>query len=196
MATVAIPGWNGQGLLPPIDDLNPTTSERSPYEVSLLDLVMRFGISDERRYILNGFLNYRAALHAAGLTSGFQWVDGSFMENIELIEMRCPKDIDVVTFFEMPPGSSQADLKNAHPGLFPSTSAEKTSLKAAYSVDAFVMVLSIQPTLLVTRSAYWYSMWSHRRNRLWKGYLQLSLHPGEDAAANAELATLGLQVIP
>ncbi|WP_414651656.1 DUF6932 family protein [Hafnia paralvei] len=33
-----------------------------------------------------------------GLAEGFQWVDGSFTENIELIERRTPNDVDVVTF--------------------------------------------------------------------------------------------------
>ena len=39
MTTVAIPAWNPQGLLPPIDVLNPTSVERSPYRVVLTDVV-------------------------------------------------------------------------------------------------------------------------------------------------------------
>ncbi|WP_426763559.1 DUF6932 family protein [Hafnia paralvei] len=33
-----------------------------------------------------------------GLAEGFQWVDGSFTENVELIERRTPNDVDVVIF--------------------------------------------------------------------------------------------------
>lgn len=36
-------------------------------------------------------------------------------------------------------------------------------------------------------SAYWYSLWSHRRNGQWKGYLQIDLLPTDDATASAEL---------
>jgi hypothetical protein len=32
------------------------------------------------------------------LNQGFQWLDGSFAEQIELLEGRPPKDIDVVSF--------------------------------------------------------------------------------------------------
>ena len=44
-----------------------------------------------------GFLDFRALLHSLGINTGFQWLDGSFMENVELLEQRAPKDIDVVT---------------------------------------------------------------------------------------------------
>jgi hypothetical protein len=83
---VAIPPWNAEGILPPIDAAAPTSANRAPYAVSLSDFVLRFSTSQERIGILTGFLNYRAALHAAGLTSGFQWVNGSFMEQVEI----CP----------------------------------------------------------------------------------------------------------
>jgi len=44
MTTVAIPNWSAQGVLPPIDALNPTSFERSPYRVDLTDVVVRFGV--------------------------------------------------------------------------------------------------------------------------------------------------------
>src|SRR5260370_40008152 len=95
---VTIPDWNALGLLPPIDPEVPTSPERSPYPVSLKDLVMRFATTQERKAILIGFLNYRAILHRFGATEGFQWLDGSFMEEVEVLERRAPKDIDVVSF--------------------------------------------------------------------------------------------------
>lgn len=45
MTTVAIPAWNALGLLPPIDAEAPASSKRSPYPVSLLDVVRRFAQS-------------------------------------------------------------------------------------------------------------------------------------------------------
>lgn len=78
-----IPAWNMAGVIPPIRPGQPGESlDRSPYIASLTTVVDRFALSPERLKILNGLLNYRSALHALGLTNGFQWLDGSFMENI------------------------------------------------------------------------------------------------------------------
>ena len=88
MTNVAIPDWNAQGVLPPINPASPTSFDRSPYQISLTDLVLRYATSAARETILGGFLRFRAALHAAGLIQGFQWIDGSFLEHIELIEER------------------------------------------------------------------------------------------------------------
>lgn len=65
MTTVAIPAWNPQGLLPPIDVVNPASVERSPYRVALLDVVAQFATSPERRQILRGWLGYRATPEGA-----------------------------------------------------------------------------------------------------------------------------------
>lgn len=111
-ALVPIPSWNNEGLLPAVDVTAPTSANRAPYAVSLSDFVMRFSTSAERIEILEGFLKYRAALHAVGLIAGFQWVDGSFVENVEICprRRRSPHDVDVVTFYEMPVGATQSSL--------------------------------------------------------------------------------------
>ena len=187
MTTAAIPAWDPQGLLPPIDVLNPTSVERSPYRVALTDVMVRFATSPERRQILRGWLGYRAALHGMGLTDGFQWLDGSFMEHVELLENRAPNDIDVVTFFELPAGETQTSLMQRDTGLF-----TQELLKNIYFVDGYFAQLG-QPTdrLQVKNIAYWYSMWSHRRNGVWKGFVQVDLDPTEDAEALALLAIHG-----
>lgn len=59
MKTVALPSWNALGLIPPIDEQQPTSAERSPYAVSLTDFVLRFGQTQPRRVVLGGFLKYR-----------------------------------------------------------------------------------------------------------------------------------------
>jgi hypothetical protein len=155
--------------------------------------VLDFAVSAERVQILHGLLNYRAALHALGLVEGFQWLDGSFFEYIEMIERRPPGDIDVVTFHTMPQGHTQMTLKQANPGLFPFNAAERTALKDAFHVDAFTQSLASKPETLVGRSAYWYSVWSHRRDMAWKGYVEVDLAPTEDAATVAALAALPAQ---
>lgn len=188
MTTVAIPPWSSQGLIPPINELHPTAAERSPYTVSLIDFVLRFGQSAGRRIVLDGFLRYRAALHGAGLTQGFQWLDGSFLEHVELLENRVPNDIDVVTFYSLPASKTQKDLLEQTPDVF-----NHSALKADFHVDAYVVHLGSGADLLIKKATYWYSMWSHRRTSTWKGYVQIDLAPKEDAIAIASLANLNTQ---
>ena len=181
--TVAIPGWTTQGVLPPIDVESPTSSSRSPYRVSLLNFVVRFGNTDARRTLLRGLLEFRAALHALDLVGGFQWIDGSFLEDIETVELRQPRDIDVVTFFRLPEGRNQTSLEEASAELFDPQAAGRR-----YGVDAyFVQLNGVQPELVVEQCTYWNSLWSHRRNGQWKGYLQVDLAPAGDREALANL---------
>ncbi len=72
---------------------------------------MRFSTSSARCKILEGLLDYRQAMHRIGLVSGFQWLDGSFLEDVETIEKREPRDIDVVTFFHTPNPLSITDAE-------------------------------------------------------------------------------------
>ncbi len=190
MSAVSIPPWTMAGLLPPINTANPAGPDRSPYFVSLSEVVLRYGTSDDRRRILDGFLRYRARLHVAGLTLGFQWLDGSFLEDIELIEGRSPRDLDVVTFFRLPPGISQAEARARAPDAFPLTSPERIAMKSVFHVDAYLVDLNGLAERLVRTSAYWYSMWSHRRDERWKGYLQVDLSPAEDGTASGHLTAL------
>lgn len=196
MNTVVLPPWNALGLIPPVNVQQPTAAERSPYLVSLTDFVLRFGKTSPRRIVLDGFLRYRAALHAAGLVRGFQWLDGSFLENVELLEARAPNDLDVVTFFDLPVGKSQGDIFQQFPELFPTSRDSHSKLKEKYSVDAYVEDLGKSPSRLVRQASYWYSMWSYRRNQVWKGFVQIDLAPSADAQAIAQLEKLANQGDP
>ena len=69
MTAITIPDWSNQGFLPPADPSNPTSPQRSPYAVALLDVVMRFSTTPEQRQILSGLMAYRTALHNMGLGS-------------------------------------------------------------------------------------------------------------------------------
>ena len=181
--TVTIPGWTAQGVLPPIDAEAPTSSNRSPYRVSLVNFALHFGTTELRRTIVAGLLDFRGALHAIGLVDGFQWIDGSFLENIEAVEERDPHDIDLVTFFCSPDGENQESLLRASPRLF-----DRRATREDYQVDAyFVQLNTTVPEALVAQSTYWNSLWSHRRNGQWKGYLRVDLAPGDDQAARANL---------
>lgn len=187
--TSAIPPWNADGLLPPADPSSPTSSDRSPYPVALEDLVLRFTETVHRRSILEGFLDYRAALHVAGLTRGFQWIDGSFVEQVEAgSRKRSPADIDVVTFFRLPSGMTQEELIAAAEDLFPNDADSRFALKDRYKVDAYAVNLGLASERLVDRAAYWSSLWGHQRETFaWKGFLQVDLSPGEDEVARRML---------
>lgn len=160
-----IPNWNSQCILPPCELSNPVSRRRSPYTVSLMDLIQRFGTSTERINILDGLLSFRSALHSIGLVKGFQWLDGSFSEDIESLQSRPPNDIDVVTFFYSPPGQTEDALLADHTQLF-----DQDYIWGKYQVDAyFVGLPSGDPEdneleNLVIDSAYWYGVWSHQRN--------------------------------
>ena len=109
----------------------------------------RFGSTSERRNILLGLLQYRAALRDAGLDTGFQWLDGSFVEHAERIEGRSPNDIDVVTFYRFPAGTTQAQLKAKAGDLF-----SNAAIKASYHVDGYMVNLGMKPERLIRQSAY------------------------------------------
>jgi hypothetical protein len=189
MPSVTIPDWNARGVLPPINPASPTSFDRSPYQASLTDVILRYATSPNRKTILDGFLRFRAALHAAGFVQGFQWLDGSFLEDIELIEGRGPHDLDVVTFYHLAPGQTQTNVLAASPALFQSQATKRT-----YMVDAyFVQLNQSMSEPLVRDSIYWYSLWSHRKNEVWKGYLQVDLAPVEDAAARKSLDATHVQ---
>lgn len=179
---VAIPSWTPDGVLPPIDLVAPTSAERAPYQVRLVDIVNRYSTSASRRHILDGLLRFRAALHTNGYRAGFQWLDGSFVENIEVIESRAPKDVDVVSFVEDP-------LPNATPNAAELRALDHDDAKTDFAVDSYFVELDqLSPRELSQQSAYWYSMWAHRRDFTWKGFLQIDLDPSEDAAAVLILA--------
>ena len=85
--------------------------------------------------------------------------------------------MDVVTFFYLPAGTTQEDLLNRHGTLF-----DRGLLKQVYSVDAFFVVLGEKMVPEdVSRIAYWYGLWSHRRDGMWKGFVQVDLDPAQHA---------------
>lgn len=79
-----IPPYSLDGVLPPfIGARGPgdRSDLMSPYKVSVEEIVRFFGTSDERKRILAGWLEYRKDLRAIGITRGYQWLDGSCVED-------------------------------------------------------------------------------------------------------------------
>jgi hypothetical protein len=181
---MTVPDWNNAQVLPPIFPGKPGNSpDRSPYRVSMAAMVARFATSPERIRILHGLLDYRIALSKTIISDGFQWLDGSFMENKELIEGKPPNDVDVVTFFELPEDKTQDDLLGDNPDLF-----DNESVKARFKVDSYMhQIGGLLKQFDVRRISYWYSMWSHRRDERWKGFLEVTLSDAENSEAKALL---------
>ena len=180
-----IPEWDANKVLPPIHPEAPEGQEhdrlyRAPYAVPLAEFIGRFAGTLERMDLVQRFLEYRATLHQAGITEGFQWINGSFVENIEEgSRMRPPDDIDVVTFYY-----TNEDANPNFEELF-----NPRITKQDFRVDAYGIEID-QPldVSTVTTIGHLHSLWSHRRgDDIWKGYIQTDLDPEEDNPAQRTL---------
>lgn len=177
-----IPDWDASGHLPLFVG-DPVARGGSPYAIGLVDFALRFGTTPSRRKLLSGFFDFRSLLHNAGIQQGFQWVDGSFVEDPDHRTDE-PSDIDVVTFFHLPTGSTQAGIMNQHGDLF-----APDLTKQRFGVDSYPVVLDpANLSLLVRNTVYWNRLWSHGRQLQPKGYIEVDLSDSDDAAAKAVLA--------
>ncbi len=168
---MSIPDFDHNLVLPPhLGD--PTASgELSPYPCTTVELVEKFNTSPERHKILSGFLQFRQQLRKEGLCKdAFQWIDGSFLENIELQELRSPNDIDVVTIYWGYNDAFQTDLVIR----FPEFASPKAS-KAAFLVDHYPFDAGAHPQNTVEWSRYWSLLFSHNRQGVWKGMLRIDM---------------------
>lgn len=172
-----------RNILPPHlgDPTNP--GHHSPYRCTPEDVCVQLGHSGARAAILEGLLQLRQALFATGF-NGFQWLGGSFVENIETQELRDPGDVDVVTFISHPVARLDVDaLIVTAPWLL-----DHDFVKATFHVDHYLFPLSVPAEPIVELTRYWYGLFSHRRDREWKGMLRIELtDPNDDAAAFAAL---------
>lgn len=171
------------GVLPPFLPGQPIghSSSHAPYPCSLTELVKEFGFSQDRLYILEGLINFREQLRKAGITEGWQWIDGSFVEDIEARKGRSPGDIDVVTFATNPPFTSSAQeqqFMHANWNLF-----DRVQSKVHYKCDSFLVPFNWNPELLIYMSKFWYGLFSHQRDTyLWKGMLHIDLNSDDNQA--------------
>jgi hypothetical protein len=180
-----IPAFTHDGVLPPFvgpDGPGGGAEDMSPYLATATEVAATFGTTEGRREILRGWLRHRADLRAVGFETGFEWLDGSFVEQKE------PKDLDVVSFLYRPPGISDgtalAKLMRANAGLF-----VRSRVRTEYHLDFLPVDLDGSPEGLVGLTRYYLGLFSHRRvDYVWKGMLQVRLEDeADDAAALASL---------
>jgi hypothetical protein len=179
-----IPAFNSSGVLPPfvlpggVTDPNST----APYKIELVEMVDRFGTSPERKTILRGLIDYRNLLRSIGITNGFQWVDGSYVENCEINRRRQPNDIDVVTFAGRPKGFNDfakwQDFIQRNINVF-----DRNKIKTQYHCDAYYVDLELPADFIVTHTRYWFGLFSHQRiTFVWKGLLEIPLQADDTDA--------------
>ncbi len=179
-----IPPFDHNMVLPPHLGDPTELTHLSPYPCTTPDLCERLGTSPERRLILRQFLDFRERLRNEGLTTGFQWLDGSFLEDIEVQDNRPPRDLDVVTVYWGYDVAFQQTLLTRFPEV-----ANPMLAKANYSLDHYPFDAGFSPEVTLEQTRYWISLFSHNRMGIWKGMLRIELNTGaDDAAARQELA--------
>lgn len=181
-----IPAFTIDGVLPPfVGPHGPggAPEDMTPYRVSAQEVVATFGTSARRQDILLGWLNFRSSLRASGITRGFQWIDGSF------VEKKDPKDIDVMTFFYRPSAlqdpAQRAPWMASHGHLL-----NRAKVKFLFDVDSMLLDMNGSPEILVDSTRYYGSLFSHRRgDNVWKGMLAVRLEDlADDQAALAAIS--------
>lgn len=174
-----IPDFDHNGVIPPHrgDPREPT--DLSPYSCTSRDLCERFATSPERVKILTGFLEFRERLESLGLHTGYQWLDGSFLEDIEARESRPPGDLDLVTVYWEMDAATQAAIQTGLPEFYnPRVS------KANFHLDHYPFPIDFRPEVTVEITRYWTQLFHHNRDGVWKGMLKIDLStPVEDSDA-------------
>jgi hypothetical protein len=184
-----VPDFTISGAMPAFLGTSPTVSAfMSPFTTSLTRIATKLCGSPARKEIFRGLLAYRQELATIGMDGGFQWLSGSFMEDIESRESRNPNDIDVVTFCHRPT-TAKDDVAwqpffAANVRLF-----DARLVKPVFKADAYLVDLDTEPTNVVNQARYWFGLFSHRRDGLWKGLLQVPLVVTQDDADASVLVT-------
>jgi len=163
-----VPCFNHEGFLPPFVGKATASDGRSPYLVTSFEFTYHFATSKRRCEILKGFITYRNVLFNTNF-SGFQWINGSFTQRLQDRE---PSDIDFVSFISHNYNPSQYSYLATTYNLLTNLHS-----KEKYSCDAYLQDISdkIPHYYIAERAAYWYSLFSHTRDKVWKGIIQMPL---------------------
>lgn len=170
-----IPEFDHNLVLPPHRGDPRFSADVSPYACTSLELCRRFATSPKRREILEHFLAFRKKIHSSGMTQGYQWLDGSFLEDVETRENRSPEDLDLLTIYwgYSTAFQEQFDLK------FPEFSNHNLS-KSKYRLDHYPVDIGLSPDLTVDNICYWIQLFSHNRDAVWKGMIRVELDTPEE----------------
>jgi hypothetical protein len=188
VAMAPIPDHKPSGILPAFLGREPGESSdlMSPYSSTLAEFVAKFGTSAQRCRILRGYINHREALRRIGLTSGFQWLDGSFVE----VMSREPNDIDFVTFYVEPASDwNEDEVAEANKAIFRPRLAKREYHCDPYFVCISSSVDSARAETMIKLTSFWHGLFSHQRETYaWRGIVSVPIATAdEDADARAML---------
>lgn len=174
-----IPEFDHNYVIPPFVD-EPTVSKNvSPYPCSTVEVCKIFGTTKERVDILKRWLKFRAILDEVGIVNGFQWLDGSFLENIEVSQKRAPADLDLLMFYKDVTLETQQKVAQDYPTLF-----DQSVLKRDFKLDLYLLNYAANPENTVEFVRFWIQLFTHNRDGVWKGMLKIPLNtPKEDSEA-------------
>ncbi len=178
-----IPDFDHNLVIPPHlgDPVN--LKHLSPYPCTSVDLCQKLGITEERRAILRKFLDFRERLQTEGLTRGFQWLDGSFLEDVETRDKRPPNDLDIVTVYWGYDIPFQLNLISRFKEF-----ASPLLSKSVYGLDHYSFDAGYNALLTMEQTRYWILLFSHNRYGAWKGMLKIELNtPADDQLARQQL---------
>lgn len=167
-----IPDFDHNNVLPPHLG-NPTVrGDLSPYFATTLELVQKYSTSNARIKILRNFISFRERMAVHNIIHGFQWLDGSFLQNIERSDARPPNDLDLVTFYK---GLSDSDHKEILEGFQEFIYSDLS--KNIYMLDHYGVDYGYDPDVTVEQTRYWLQLFSHRRvDMVWKGMVRIELN--------------------
>ena len=170
-----IPDFTSHGVLP----IQLEEGEAlSPWRATPAEFVARFATTMQRVNIARNWLLVRDQLRASGLT-GRQWLDGSYVEN----DGREPRDMDVLTLYVRPDRYLAEDQDDAFAVVTCSGPFDRDEVLEAHSLDVHYVDVSVQPGLVISRlTAKWCTLWSHRRDTLAKGIVEINLESDDQEA--------------
>ncbi len=127
-----------------------------------------------------------------GYTEGLQFIDGSFVEEIERIQGRPPNDIDVFSLLSAPQKylSDPVAWQTSGIAFWKQEVIDRERNKLRLALDTYaILTQEMSLSMLVKDVIYWYGLFAHQRGTFaWKGFTIVPLDVAGDKAA---LATLG-----
>jgi len=88
-----IPDFDHNNVLPPHLSNPASRADLSPYPCTVEELCHKFSTSKRRIRILKNLIAFRERMTQFGIVNGFQWLDGSFLENVEVSQGREHQEI-------------------------------------------------------------------------------------------------------
>lgn len=127
--------------------------------------------------------------------TGFQWLSGSFVEDVESIRGRPPKDVDVVSIINRPIDiASDEKWIEFLDGEYGVLLTDSEAMKHAFHCDAYAIDMNEPSIDIVNSTRFWFGLFSHQRvTSAWKGMIVVELDSQQDAEARnimPPLATL------